>query len=173
MPRRWSSAPCWACLPPSISLLPWERSNGTSTTASRPATTPTTARTCRRCGRTLRGRTWMRGATASLCSGWTARWVSGGAAYWCPKTHTGLKSLVRRGTYGYVLLLLVVHSVKNWCLLHFSFSLFSLSTSSFPDPIMVTKCQAFTLPQQWESKYRSPGNINSGEDLLRTCTSWL
>lgn len=40
--------------------------------------------------------------------------------------------------------------------------------SSFPDQ-MVTKCQAFTLPQQWESKYKSPGNINSGEDLLRTC----
>lgn len=37
-----------------------------------------------------------------------------------------------------------------------------------PDPIMVTKCQAFTLPQQWESKFKSPGNINSGEDLLRT-----
>ncbi|XP_016112580.1 claudin domain-containing protein 1-like [Sinocyclocheilus grahami] len=40
--------------------------------------------------------------------------------------------------------------------------------SKEPDPIMVTKCQAFTLPQQWESKYKSPGNINSGEDLLRT-----
>ncbi|XDV15695.1 hypothetical protein PO909_015725 [Leuciscus waleckii] len=37
-----------------------------------------------------------------------------------------------------------------------------------PDPIMVTKCQAFTLTQQWESKFKSPGNINSGEDLLRT-----
>ncbi|TRY77719.1 hypothetical protein DNTS_029100 [Danionella cerebrum] len=35
-------------------------------------------------------------------------------------------------------------------------------------PAMVTKCQAFTLQQQWESKYKSPGNINSGEDLLRT-----
>uniref|UniRef100_A0A8C1BK50 Claudin domain containing 1b n=1 Tax=Cyprinus carpio carpio TaxID=630221 RepID=A0A8C1BK50_CYPCA len=37
-----------------------------------------------------------------------------------------------------------------------------------PDPIMVTKCQAFTLAQQWKSKYKSPGNIDSGEDLLRT-----
>ncbi|XP_052401965.1 claudin domain-containing protein 1 [Carassius gibelio] len=36
-----------------------------------------------------------------------------------------------------------------------------------PDLIM-TKCQAFTLPQQWETKYNSPGNIKSGEDLLRT-----
>ncbi|XP_051560732.1 claudin domain-containing protein 1-like [Myxocyprinus asiaticus] len=37
-----------------------------------------------------------------------------------------------------------------------------------PDPTLMTKCQAFTLQQQWESKYKSPGNINSGDDLLRT-----
>lgn len=40
---------------------------------------------------------------------------------------------------------------------------------SFPDPTMVTKCHTFTLAQQWESKFKLPGNINSGEDLLRTC----
>lgn len=37
-----------------------------------------------------------------------------------------------------------------------------------PVPTMVTKCQTFTLPQQWESKYQMPGNVNSGEDLIRT-----
>ncbi|ROL46562.1 Claudin domain-containing protein 1 [Anabarilius grahami] len=36
------------------------------------------------------------------------------------------------------------------------------------NPTMVTKCHTFTLAQQWESKFKHPGNINSGEDLLRT-----
>lgn len=42
---------------------------------------------------------------------------------------------------------------------------------SFPDPTMVTKCHTFTLAQQWESKFKHPGNINSEEDHLRTCKS--
>ncbi|XP_066506700.1 claudin domain-containing protein 1b [Hoplias malabaricus] len=37
-----------------------------------------------------------------------------------------------------------------------------------PDSKMVTECEAFTLPQQFEIKYRSPGNSSSEEDLLRT-----
>lgn len=37
-----------------------------------------------------------------------------------------------------------------------------------PDPKMATQCVSFTLPQQFVSKYKEPGNHNSGEDLLRT-----
>ncbi|KAM3865164.1 claudin domain-containing protein 1b [Diretmus argenteus] len=37
-----------------------------------------------------------------------------------------------------------------------------------PDPKMVTQCVSFTLPQQFASKFKEPGNHNSGEDLLRT-----
>ena len=37
------------------------------------------------------------------------------------------------------------------------------------DPTMVTQCVSFTLPQQFDPKYKEPGNHNSGEDLLRTC----
>ncbi|XP_046900875.1 claudin domain-containing protein 1b [Hypomesus transpacificus] len=37
-----------------------------------------------------------------------------------------------------------------------------------PDPTMVTQCVSFTLPQQFNPKYKEPGNHNSGEDLLRT-----
>lgn len=37
-----------------------------------------------------------------------------------------------------------------------------------PDPTMETKCQAFTLAQQWETRFNSPGLVNSEEDLLRT-----
>ncbi|XP_036372759.1 claudin domain-containing protein 1b [Megalops cyprinoides] len=37
-----------------------------------------------------------------------------------------------------------------------------------PDPKMVTDCVSFTLQQQFQPKYRHPGNHNSGEDLLRT-----
>lgn len=37
-----------------------------------------------------------------------------------------------------------------------------------PDPKMVTQCVSFTLPQQFDPKYKEPGNHNSGEDLLRT-----
>lgn len=37
-----------------------------------------------------------------------------------------------------------------------------------PEPKMVTDCQAFTLPQQFETKYKLPGNSSSEEDLLRT-----
>ncbi|XP_055060397.2 claudin domain-containing protein 1b [Misgurnus anguillicaudatus] len=37
-----------------------------------------------------------------------------------------------------------------------------------PDSTMATICQAFTLAQQWETRFSSPGNVNSEEDLLRT-----
>ncbi|XP_028834273.1 claudin domain-containing protein 1b isoform X2 [Denticeps clupeoides] len=37
-----------------------------------------------------------------------------------------------------------------------------------PDPKMETVCVSFSLPQQFEAKYREPGNHNSGEDLIRT-----
>ncbi|XP_070832666.1 claudin domain-containing protein 1b [Chaetodon auriga] len=37
-----------------------------------------------------------------------------------------------------------------------------------PDPKMETQCVSFTLPQQFSPKYKSPGNQNSDEDLLRT-----
>ncbi|KAG5285956.1 hypothetical protein AALO_G00009400 [Alosa alosa] len=37
-----------------------------------------------------------------------------------------------------------------------------------PEPKMVTQCVSFTLPQQFEAKYREPGNHNTGEDLIRT-----
>lgn len=37
-----------------------------------------------------------------------------------------------------------------------------------PDPKLQTQCISFTLPQQFISKYKHPGNHNSEEDLLRT-----
>ncbi|CAL8329929.1 unnamed protein product [Merluccius merluccius] len=37
-----------------------------------------------------------------------------------------------------------------------------------PDPKMASQCVSFTLPQQFASKYKEPGNEKSGEDLLRT-----
>ncbi|XP_034044707.1 claudin domain-containing protein 1b [Thalassophryne amazonica] len=37
-----------------------------------------------------------------------------------------------------------------------------------PEPKMETQCVSFTLPQQFVSKYKEPGNHNSEEDLLRT-----
>lgn len=37
-----------------------------------------------------------------------------------------------------------------------------------PDPKLVTQCMSFTLPQQFNPKYKEPGNHNSGEDVLRT-----
>ena len=32
------------------------------------------------------------------------------------------------------------------------------------------ECRSFTLAQQFTPKYKEPGNHNSGEDMLRTCT---
>ncbi|KAJ3615296.1 hypothetical protein NHX12_018864 [Muraenolepis orangiensis] len=37
-----------------------------------------------------------------------------------------------------------------------------------PYPKMASRCVSFTLPQQFASKYKQPGNESSGEDLLRT-----
>ncbi|CAL8286917.1 unnamed protein product [Arctogadus glacialis] len=37
-----------------------------------------------------------------------------------------------------------------------------------PNPKMASRCVSFTLPQQFASKYREPGNETSGEDLFRT-----
>ncbi|XP_030644017.1 claudin domain-containing protein 1b isoform X2 [Chanos chanos] len=37
-----------------------------------------------------------------------------------------------------------------------------------PEPKLETKCVAFTLSQQFKTKYEEPGNHNSGEHLLRT-----
>lgn len=35
---------------------------------------------------------------------------------------------------------------------------------------MMLECRSFTLLQQLTPKYKEPGNHNSGEDMLRTCT---
>ncbi|XP_026876259.2 claudin domain-containing protein 1b [Electrophorus electricus] len=37
-----------------------------------------------------------------------------------------------------------------------------------PGVNMVTKCKAFTLPQQFETKFKHPGNFTGEQDVLRT-----
>ncbi|PWA28848.1 hypothetical protein CCH79_00012987, partial [Gambusia affinis] len=39
-----------------------------------------------------------------------------------------------------------------------------------PDAKMLLECRNFTLPEQFTPKYKEPGNHNSGEDMVRTCT---
>ena len=55
------------------------------------------------------------------------------------------------------------------CVIHSNMATLVYAACFLPDPKMASQCVSFTLPQQFASKYREPGNETSGEDLFRTC----
>lgn len=60
----------------------------------------------------------------------------------------------------------------SFCELHFLTCTQSkqLSLWCLSDAKMLLECRNFTLPEQFTPKYKEPGNHNSGEDMVRTCT---
>lgn len=63
------------------------------------------------------------------------------------------------------------HPVCQWRMTA-QLNLFSLILTLDPKmEKMEMECVSFTLPQQFNPKYKYPGNQNSEEDLLRTCES--